>query len=248
MAVREVGIACHDPVHGDCAPMALSASARGEERYRWRYHRAIGSAFCAKNTRVSSRAMVVALALALLGAPALALGQDDELPAAQDNGAENSCGNPCTPSDDPPPKDACNHVRSSAGSVVERRLPRGPVHADGLLAFRSGVCVYLPPGYDGGELRYPVVYLLHGGGGDQGDWISQGFAPSVLDDAYKADARNAVIVVTPDGTSDASGFDRLDGSTRNELYVLRAVIPFIDRHYRTIADRRGRAIAGLSNG
>ena len=193
-----------------------------------------------------SPALLVALLLAL-AVPATAAGQD-ELPPSQDNGAENSCGNPCTPSDDPPPREACKDVRSPAGSVVRRRLPKGPVLADGQLGFRSGVCVYLPPGADSANLRYPVLYLLHGGGGDQGDWISQGEVQGVFDAAYRADPRSALIVVTPDGTSDASWFDRLEGGPRNEEYVLRHLIGFVDRNYRTLADRRGRAIAGLSNG
>lgn len=197
---------------------------------------------------MSGRAAALIAAAVALAAPLPGALAQDELPPERDTGRENSCGNPCTPSSDPPPREACKDVRSELGSVVLRRVPAGPLRADGSLAFRSGICVYLPPGYEASGLRYPVVYLLHGGGGDQGDWISQGFAQKVLDDAYRADARAAAIVVTPDGTPDASWFDRLDGSSRNQEYVLGSVIPYVDRRFRTIADRRGRAIAGLSNG
>ena len=65
----------------------------------------------------------------------------------------------------------------------------------------------------------------------------------------RADPRQALIVVTPDGTADASWFDRLDGrAAQRGLRPATTSIGFVDRHYRTIADRRGRAIAGLSNG
>jgi S-formylglutathione hydrolase FrmB len=126
-------------------------------------------------------------------------------------------------------------------------LPTGPRQADGSLAFTSGVCIYLPPGYATSDRRYPSLYLLHGGGGDQGNWIAFGDVQKTMDDAYARDHRNALIVISPDGTS-GQWYDAIDGSLRNEEYVLRWVVPYIDRHYRTIVDRRARAIDGLSNG
>jgi S-formylglutathione hydrolase FrmB len=107
--------------------------------------------------------------------------------------------------------------------------------------------VYLPPGYATSGLRYPVVYLLHGGGGDQGDWVTQGSLQQTLDAAAATDPAHAVIAVTPDGRS-GQWFDYYDGSFQLETYVLRYLIPYVDRHFNTIADRRGRVIDGLSNG
>ena len=130
---------------------------------------------------------------------------------------------------------------------MTRVLPDGPRHDDGSLAFVPGVCVYLPPGYETSGLRYPTVYLLHGGGGDQGDWVTQGSVQSILDDAYAADPANAVIAVMPDGRS-GQWHDWFHGEFLIERYVLDHVVPFIDARFRTIADRGGRAIAGLSNG
>ena len=146
-----------------------------------------------------------------------------------------------------PPIEACADRRLPSGSRVTRVLPDGPRHDDGSLAFIPGVCVYLPPGYGTSGLRYPVVYLLHGGGGDQGNWITLGSVPTIFDDAYAANPANAAIAVMPDGRS-GFWFDAYDGSTMIETYVLRHVVPYIDRHFDTIADRSGRAIAGLSNG
>jgi S-formylglutathione hydrolase FrmB len=109
--------------------------------------------------------------------------------------------------------------------------------------------VYLPPGYGTSGLRYPVVYLLHGGGGDEQDWANphNGDIRTMLDDFYAKDPSHAVIAVMPDG-NDGNWHDYIDGSFMIEQYVLRYLVPYVDGHFHTIADRRGRAIAGLSNG
>ena len=146
-----------------------------------------------------------------------------------------------------PPIEACADQRSPLGSRITRVRPLGPVHPDGSLAFIPGVCVYLPPGYDGGTLRYPVLYLLHGGGGDQGNWVTMGKVQETLDAAFLEDTSKALIVVMPDGRS-GQWYDYRDGSFLIESYVLDHVVPFVDNRFRTIADRRGRAIDGLSNG
>lgn len=147
-----------------------------------------------------------------------------------------------------PPIDACKTSVAPTGSTVTRILPDGPRRTDGSLAFISGVCVYLPPGYHSSTAtRYPVVYLLHGGGGDQADWESFGNVRKILDDAHAASTSNAVIAVMPDGRS-GQWFDYKSKRFLNETYVLRHLVPAIDGRFRTIADRTGRAIAGLSNG
>jgi S-formylglutathione hydrolase FrmB len=171
---------------------------------------------------------------------------DDTLPAALDNGADGR--NPFNSPDDVRPADACaDTLHASDESLVLRILPRGPLNAGGGLAFTAGACVYLPPGYLDSGLEYPVLYLLHGGGGDQADWIAQGNLPAIMDAAIAADSTAAAIVVTPDGT-DGWWFDSISGDLRNERYVLDHLIPYVDRHFRTIATRAGRAIDGLSNG
>jgi diacylglycerol O-acyltransferase / trehalose O-mycolyltransferase len=149
---------------------------------------------------------------------------------------------------DPVSREACADTRSPAGSLITRRLPDGPRLADGTLAFRSGICVYLPPGYDDGTLRYPVLYLLHGGGGYQHDWVTQGAVQRILDELVAEDPANATIVVMPDGTFDAAWQDHHAGAPLNRTYVVEHLIPYVDATYRTIPDRSARAIAGLSQG
>jgi S-formylglutathione hydrolase FrmB len=181
--------------------------------------------------------------LALL--PVAVRASDDELPPSRDNGRQGTDN--IFDADDVPPYKACDNKRSNVGSLIVRRLPMGPVD-HGKLRFTSGLCVYLPPGYATSGLRYPVLYLLHGGGDDHSDWVTLGHIQEIADRAYNSDRRNAVIVAMPDGTPDAGWFDAYDARYLNERYVLRYVIPYVDRHFRTIADRRGRVIDGLSNG
>ncbi|MDX2167867.1 MAG: alpha/beta hydrolase-fold protein [Deltaproteobacteria bacterium] len=171
---------------------------------------------------------------------------DDTLPAALDNGRDGR--NPLNNPADVRPVDACaDELRATAASLVIRILPRGPLTADGSLAFTAGACVYLPPGYLDSGLAYPVLYLLHGGGGDQADWVAQGGVQAIMDEAVAADPANAAIVVMPDGT-DGQWYDSFDGSSQVQHYVLHFLVPYVERHFRTIATRAGRAIDGLSNG
>jgi S-formylglutathione hydrolase FrmB len=146
-----------------------------------------------------------------------------------------------------PPVEACADSTAPTGSRITRILPDGPRRADGSLAFLSGACVYLPPGYATSGLRYPVVYVLHGGGGDQADWVTFGDIQGVLDRAHASDPAQAVIAVMPDGRS-GQWFDYEDGSFLLETYVLGHLVPWVDDHFRTLADRSGRAVVGLSNG
>jgi len=159
---------------------------------------------------------------------------NDELPAEQDNGAENGTG--------------CKaELVESDSSLVIRRLARGPLAPDGSLTFTSGLCVYLPPGYVTSGLAYPVLYLLHGGGGAHHDWVTMGEVQKTMDAAIATDSDAAAIVVMPDGT-DAQWYDAIDRTLLNERYVLDFVLPYADSHFRTISERAGRAIDGLSNG
>lgn len=170
----------------------------------------------------------------------------DELPAALDNGgAGQSAASP--PGHVPPPLACPDKVRATRRSLVIRVLPDGPRARSGGLAFTAGVCVYLPPGYATSAFRYPVVYLLHGGGGDQADAVTYGHIQRVMDGLIAQDRGRAAIVVMPDGAN-GQWYDSVSGDLRNEEYVTKWVVPFIDRHFRTIAARKARAIAGISNG
>jgi len=115
--------------------------------------------------------------------------------------------------------------------------------------------VYLPPGYDaGGETRYPVLYLNHGGGENDSHWTATdpragGFAHLILDNLIATGKARPMIIVMPNtsglvsGTPPKLGED--DACTRE---YLQDILPFVDGHYRTRANRQSRAVAGLSMG
>jgi S-formylglutathione hydrolase FrmB len=102
--------------------------------------------------------------------------------------------------------------------------------------------VILPPGYRASRTtRYPVLYLLHGHAGHYTDWITR---TNVAD--YAAQYR--MIVVMPEGNS-SWYVDGAGGATdKYEGYILRELIPDVDKRFRTIQSRYGRAVAGLSMG
>lgn len=105
--------------------------------------------------------------------------------------------------------------------------------------------VYLPAGYEDGELDYPVLYLLHGAFGNEQNWVSNGRVVPVLNDLIEAGTIPPLIVVMPDGGNNwwANGNDEpMQTAFFNDL------IPHIEGTYNTIKDRKGRMLAGLSAG
>jgi len=102
--------------------------------------------------------------------------------------------------------------------------------------------VIRPAGYNG-NTRFPVLYLLHGYSGAFDNWIKKVPALRGLADQHQ------MIIVCPDGAYGSWYFDSpVDSSYRYETFVGSEVPAFIDRTYRTIENRKGRAIAGLSMG
>ncbi len=114
--------------------------------------------------------------------------------------------------------------------------------------------VYLPAGYDSSADRYPVLYLLHGAWGNDRDWSEKGTMKELTDLAIKNGTAVPMIVVMPD----ARGVDENFGGERMgyfsvpgwdyERYFFDELMPHIDSTYRTIPDKKHRAIAGLSMG
>jgi enterochelin esterase-like enzyme len=113
--------------------------------------------------------------------------------------------------------------------------------------------VYTPPGYTQ-EHKYPVLYLLHGIGGDEHEWTRSG-APDVILDNLLADKKLVpMIVVLPNGRA-AKEITARDPIPKQspafaafEQDLLQDLIPFIDKTYSTRPDRESRALAGLSMG
>lgn len=102
--------------------------------------------------------------------------------------------------------------------------------------------VILPDSYQQSK-TYPVVYLLHGAGGDYKDWISKAPNVKLLSDQYD------VIIVCPDGGITSWYFDSpIDSTYKYETFVASELVNYIDSHYSTIKDKSGRAITGLSMG
>lgn len=119
--------------------------------------------------------------------------------------------------------------------------------------------VYTPAGYENGKGRYPVLYLLHGMGGDEEAWLCTGRAAQILDNLIASGRAKPMIVVMTNGCMKHQG---APGETAEGMYKpynsgssdgtfeshFKDVIKFVDSHYRTIAKSSGRAIAGLSMG
>lgn len=111
--------------------------------------------------------------------------------------------------------------------------------------------IYTPPGYDNStNEKYPVLYLLHGGGEDERGWATQGKTDLILDNLFAEKKAKPMLVVMIDGnmgTGGLAGFnENVLRSFENELK--QAVIPFVEKNFRTETDARNRALAGLSMG
>jgi S-formylglutathione hydrolase FrmB len=109
---------------------------------------------------------------------------------------------------------------------------------------RAYKCVVITPeGYETSTARYPVVYLLHGHGGWYANWLIRTPELKKYADEYQ------LMIVCPDGGYNSWYLDSpVDPRVKFETYVAREIPAWIDARYRTIPDRKGRAITGLSMG
>jgi enterochelin esterase-like enzyme len=113
--------------------------------------------------------------------------------------------------------------------------------------------VYTPPGYTK-DKKYPVLYLLHGIGGDENEWARGGSPDVILDNLYADKKAAPMIVVMPNGRAakDVTARDPIPKQSPAfaafEKDLLIDLIPFIEKSYSVKADRESRAIAGLSMG
>jgi enterochelin esterase family protein len=112
--------------------------------------------------------------------------------------------------------------------------------------------IYTPPGYESGSTKYPVLYLLHGGGDSDDSWGTVGRAGAILDNLIAAHQAQPMIIVMPAGhishTMDMRAAMATMGHDSFNLDLTGTIVPYIDQHYRTVADRDHRALAGLSMG
>lgn len=115
--------------------------------------------------------------------------------------------------------------------------------------------VYTPPGFSKSK-KYPVLYLLHGIGGDELEWFNNGKPQVILDNLYAEGKLTPMIVVLPNGraikddraTGNIMAPDKVEGFAIFEKDLLNDLIPFIEKTYPAIKNRESRAIAGLSMG
>ena len=165
---------------------------------------------------------------------------------------------------------------------LPKSVPKGQIREHGYYskiteAWRR-CFVYLPPGYDNApKMRYPVLYLQHGGGEDERGWLIQGRVNHVMDNLLAEGKAKPMIIVMDRGyalkpgepmprppvmntpSSPLTGGSgapaaapppppRMPASTTFEEVVTQELIPEIDKTYRTLTDRDSRAMAGLSMG
>lgn len=121
--------------------------------------------------------------------------------------------------------------------------------------------IYTPAGYEQGKGRYPVLYLLHGMGGDEEAWIGLGRAVHIFDNLIAEGKMQPMIVVMPNGNmiQHAAPGESAEGFVTPTLHLPRTmdgtyeslfheIVEYVDSNYRTRADRLHRAVAGLSMG
>lgn len=145
------------------------------------------------------------------------------------------------------------------------RVPHGSVsrrwYQSPSLGLTRRLTIYTPPGYEESKTTYPVLYLLHGMGGDEEAWIALGRTAQILDNLIAAGKAKPMIVVMPNGNAvqeaapgeSSLGFYKptfqlpktMDGSYETSF---PEIVSFIDRNYRTMKEKQGRAIVGLSMG
>jgi enterochelin esterase-like enzyme len=115
--------------------------------------------------------------------------------------------------------------------------------------------IYTPPGYSK-DKKYPVLYLLHGIGGDEKEWLNGGQPQVIFDNLYAGNKIEPMIVVMPNGramkddraTGNIMSSDKVQAFATFEKDLLKDLIPYIEKNYPVIKDAEHRAIAGLSMG
>lgn len=161
-------------------------------------------------------------------------------------------------------------IRQGLGDVfAQQNVPHGrvekiwyPTSLEGLSKRR--MTVYFPPAYDMSDAKkFPVLYLLHGSGGDENSWCDGGRAVQILDNMIASGECEPMIVVMPNGNVNlaaAPGEDPnnpdVEPSANNtssmlgkiESVFMNEIVNYVDSHFRTVNDKSHRAIAGLSLG
>jgi len=158
---------------------------------------------------------------------------------------------------------------ASSGNIVKRvpkgfdtlriGIPQGKidtvVYSSRTVGTKRRTIIYTPPGFSKNK-KYPVLYLLHGIGGDETEWLKGGQPLAILNNLYDKKKIEPMIIVMPNGR--AMKDDRAVGDIFDSVKVqafatferdlLNDLIPFIEKTYPVYPNRENRAIAGLSMG
>ena len=145
------------------------------------------------------------------------------------------------------------------------RVPHGTVskvwYPSATAGFDRRLTVYTPAGYETSKTKYPVLYVLHGIGGDEDAWVTQGRATQILDNLIARGEAKPMIVVFTNGniSQEAAPLENSTGYTRPTMQLPQTmegtfeksfpeIVKFIDGRYRTIPKKQSRAVCGLSMG
>lgn len=134
----------------------------------------------------------------------------------------------------------------------------------GLYQNNRRMVIYLPPSYDKDNKNYPVLYLMHGSGGDEMAWSDLGFVNRVMDNLIAEGKVEPMIVVMPNGNPSKQAEAGETSENLSYMPVMTNTLPdykagkfeatfpqivnYVDNHYRTLPDKAHRALAGLSMG
>jgi enterochelin esterase-like enzyme len=144
-------------------------------------------------------------------------------------------------------------------NAIRSDIPHGKIdsvtYASKTVGTERRVLIYTPPGY-AEKNNYPVLYLLHGIGGDEKEWLTGAQPQVILDNLYAENKLEPMIVVMPNGRAmkDDRAVGNIFDSAKVQAFatfekdLLNDLIPFIEKEYPVIGDREHRAIAGLSMG
>jgi len=129
------------------------------------------------------------------------------------------------------------------------------------LGINRRLTIYTPPGYESSKANYPVLYLLHGAGGDEEAWIALGRTAQIMDNLIAQGKVKPMIVVMPNGnvSQDAAPGEGNAGFYKPQFMAPRTmegsyegafmdIVKFVEKNYRVNAKKESRAIAGLSMG
>lgn len=140
--------------------------------------------------------------------------------------------------------------------IMRSNIPHGKIDSVNYNSKSVGkerrMLVYTPPGYSA-DKTYPVLYLLHGIGGDEKEWFTFGAPNVILDNLYAENKLVPMIVVLPNGRAQTDDRASLGMSSAAafglfDKDLLGSIIPFVESHYPVKKDRLSRALAGLSMG